>query len=170
MEKRKNVITFAGNPLTLVGSEVKIGAQAPNFTAIATDMSPVSLNQYQGKVIIISSVPSLDTSVCDMQTRRFNEEAGKLTDAVVLTLSVDLPFAQARYCGDKGINNVKTLSDHRDLNFGKQYGFVVEELRLLARGIVVIDKNGIVRYSEIVPEMTNAVDFDKVLEVVKTLL
>jgi thiol peroxidase len=170
MEKRKNIITFAGTPLTLAGSEVKVGSKAPNFTAIATDMSPVSLNQYQGKVIIISSVPSLDTAVCDMQTRRFNEEAAKLTDAVVLTLSVDLPFAQARYCGDKGIANVKTLSDHRDLSFGEQYGLVVEELRLLARGIIVIDKAGIVRYTEIVPEMTNAVDFDKALEAAKQLL
>ncbi len=170
MEKRKNIITFAGTPLTLAGSEVKVGSQAPDFTAIATDMSSVSLSQYQGKVIIISSVPSLDTAVCDMQTRRFNEEAGKLTDAVVLTLSVDLPFAQARYCGDKGIANVKTLSDHRDLSFGGQYGLVVEELRLLARAIVVIDKAGIVRYTEIVPEMTNAVDFDKALAAAKQLL
>jgi thiol peroxidase len=170
MEKRKNVITFGGSPLTLVGSAVKVGSKAPNFTAIATDMSPVSLDQYQGKVIIISSVPSLDTAVCDMQTRRFNEEAGKLKDTVVLTLSVDLPFAQARYCGDKGIENVKTLSDHKDLSFGEHYGFVVEELRLLARGIVVIDKTGIVRYTETVPEMTNAVNFDKALEAAKVLL
>jgi len=169
MEKRKNVITFAGTPLTLAGNEVKVGSKAPDFTAIATDMSAVSLSNFQGKVVIISSVPSLDTSVCDMQTRRFNEEAGKLTDTVVLTLSVDLPFAQARYCGDKGIDNVKTLSDHRDLSFGEHYGFIVEELRLLARGIIVIDKTGVIRYTEIVPEMTHPVDFDKALAAAKQL-
>ncbi|MDU2065714.1 MAG: thiol peroxidase [Sporomusaceae bacterium] len=170
MEKRTGIITFAKNPLTLVGTPVAVGAKAPDFTALAPDLSPVSLSAFKGKVVIISSVPSIDTPVCDMQTRRFNEEAGKLSDAVIITISNDLPFAQARYCGDKGIDNVKTLSDHRDLSFGLQYGLVVEELRLLARAVTIIDKDGVVRYSEVVPEMTNHPDYDAALAAAKKLL
>lgn len=170
MEKRKNIVTFAGNPLTLLGTPVAVGSAAPDFTALATDLKPISLSTYKGKVVIISSIPSLDTSVCDLQTRRFNEEAGKLKDVVVLTVSCDLPFAQARYCGDKGIENVKTLSDHKDLSFGLQYGFVIEELRLLARGVIVIDQNGIVRYSQTVAETTEHPDYDGALAAAKALL
>lgn len=123
MKERKGLITMKGNLLTLVGNEVKVGQPAPDFEVIANDMSSVKLSSFKGKVCIICSVPSLDTSVCDMETRRFNEEAGKLgSDVVVLTISMDLPFAQKRWCGAAGVKNVQTLSDHRDASFGKGYG------------------------------------------------
>ena len=170
MEKRKNVITFKGNPLTLLGPEIKAGMNAPDFTVLSTALEPVKLSDYQGKVRIISVVPSVDTPVCDMQTRRFNEEASELSGAVVLSVSVDLPFALAKYCAAQGIDNVKTLSDHKDLDFGLKYGFVIEELRLLARGIIVVDKEGVVRHVEYVKEVTEHPDYDKALAVAKEYL
>ncbi|SDF10427.1 thiol peroxidase [Sporolituus thermophilus] len=170
MEKRKNVITFKGNPLTLLGPEIKTGMKAPDFTVLSTALEPVKLSDHQGKVRIISVVPSVDTPVCDMQTRRFNEEASELSDAVVFSVSVDLPFALAKYCAAQGIDNIKTLSDHKDLDFGLKYGFVIEELRLLARGIIVVDKEGIVRHVEYVKEVTEHPDYAKALAVAKEYL
>lgn len=167
MEKRSNVVTFQGHPLTLLGAEIKPGNPAPDFAALSPEMAPVRLSDFQGKVRIISSVPSIDTPVCDMQTRWFNEEAAKLPEVVVLSVSVDLPFALAKYCAANGIANVKTLSDHKELDFGLKYGFAIEELRLLARGIVVVDKEGVVRYVQYVPEMTELPDYDKALAAVK---
>ena len=126
---------------------------------------------FEGKIKVISVVPSLDTGVCDAQTRWFNQDATKLSDdVVVLTVSMDLPFAQARWCGAAGVENVITLSDHKDASFGQNYGFLIEELRLLARGVVVIDKNDKVTYVEMVPEVTNSVNFDGVIEAVKELI
>ena len=168
MEKRTGVITFAGGPLTLVGPEVKVGQQAPDFTLIDNELNVKTLADFDGKVKVISVVPSLDTGVCDAQTRWFNQDVTKLSDdVVVLTVSMDLPFAQARWCGAAGVNNVITLSDHKDASFGQNYGFLIEELRLLSRGVVVINKDNKVTYVEYVPEVTNPVNFDAVLAAVK---
>jgi thiol peroxidase len=170
MEKQKRTVTMKGNPLTLVGNEVKVGQPAPDFEVIANDMSSVKLSSFRGKVCIICSVPSLDTSVCDMETRRFNEEAGKLgSDVVVLTISMDLPFAQKRWCGAAGVKNVQTLSDHRDASFGKAYGVLIKELRLLARAVFVLDRDGIIRYMQIVDELTNEPDYETALDAAKGL-
>lgn len=170
MEKRNDVITFAGNPMTLLGKEIKVGDKAPDFTALKPDLSPFKLSDLKGKPVIISSVPSLDTGVCELQTIRFNEEANKLPDVHIVTISCDLPFALSRFCADKGIDKAVTVSDHKDLDFGSKYGFVIEELRLLTRGIVVLDKEGTVKYVEYVPEVTNHPDYDKALEAASALL
>ena len=161
MEKRTGVVTFAGNPIALLGKEVKVGDKAPAFTLLDNGLGEKTLADYAGKVKVISVVPSLDTGVCDAQTRWFNQNVSKLGEnVVVLTVSVDLPFAQKRWCGAAGIDQVETLSDHRDLSFGENYGFILEGLRLLSRGIVVIDKDDVIRYVEYVPEVTSAVNFD----------
>lgn len=170
MDKRKNLITMGGEPMTLIGKEIKIGDKAPDFTALKTDLTPYSLKDAEDKIKIISVVPSLDTGVCELQTIRFNEMASELGDVVILTISVDLPFAQSRFCGAKGIDKVITLSDHRDLDFGMKYGFVLEELRLLSRGIVILDRENTVKHVEYVKEVTNHPDYDRALEEVKKLL
>lgn len=170
MEKRTNVVTFKGKPITLLGSEIKIGDKAPDFTVLSTALEPVKLSDSNGKVRIISVVPSVDTPVCDLQTRHFNEDASQLGGVLVLSISVDLPFALAKYCAAQGIENIKTLSDHKDLDFGTKYGFVIEELRLLARGIVVVDKENIVRHVEYVKEIAEQPDYDKALAVAKSLM
>lgn len=168
--KRTGIVTMKGNPLTLVGNEIKVGDKAPDFTVLTNDMQMYSLKDAGNKVKIVSVVPSLDTGVCELQTIHFNEEAAELGDVVILTISVDLPFAQKRFCGAKGIDKVITLSDHRDLSFGLQYGFVLEELRLLARGVIVIDQENVVRYVEYVGEVAEQPDYDKALEAVKQLI
>ncbi|RXT03573.1 thiol peroxidase [Ammoniphilus sp. CFH 90114] len=160
-------VTFKGNPITLLGNEVKVGDQAPNFTVLANDLSPVTLENSEGTTRIISVVPSLDTGVCDQQTRRFNEEAAHLEGVTILTISVDLPFAQKRWCGAAGIDKVQTLSDHRDLSFGEAYGVVIKELRLLARAVFVIDKNNKITYVEYVSEATNHPNYDAAIEAAK---
>ena len=168
MEERKDIITMKDQPLTLLGKGLKVGEPAPDFEALTNDLSPIKLSSFRGKVCIISSVPSLDTSVCDTMTRRFNEEAGSLGgDVVVLTISMDLPFAQSRWCGAAGVKNVQTLSDHRDASFGNAFGVLIKELRLLARAVFVVDKEGIVRYVQIVNELTNEPDYEAVLKVVR---
>lgn len=160
-------ITFKGNPVTLLGSEVKVGDQAPDFKVLANDMSEVTLQDSKGQVRLISVVPSLDTGVCDAQTRRFNEEAAKLDNVKVLTISVDLPFAQKRWCGANGIDIVQTLSDHRELSFGEAYGAAIKELRLLARAVFVVDSNDKVTYVEYVSEATDHPDYDKAVQAAK---
>ena len=171
MEKRTGVVTFAGNPIALLGKEVKVGDKAPAFTLLDNGLGEKTLADYAGKVKVISVVPSLDTGVCDAQTRWFNQNVSKLGDnVVVLTVSVDLPFAQKRWCGAAGIDQVETLSDHRDLSFGENYGFILEGLRLLSRGIIVIDKDDVVRYVEYVPEVTSAVNFDAAEAATKALV
>ena len=168
MEERKGVITMEGEPLTLLGKEIKAGDSAPDFEVVANDLSPVKFSSFRGKVCIISSVPSLDTAVCDTMTRRFNQEAGNLgDDVVVLTVSMDLPFAQERWCGAAGVKNVQTLSDHRDASFSKAFGVLIKELRLLARAVFVVDKEGVVRHIQIVDELTNEPDYEAVLKAVK---
>lgn len=171
MQERNNIITMKGNPLTLTGTEVKVGQKAPDFTVVGNDLSPVKLSSFSGKVVIISSVPSLDTGVCDTMTRRFNEEAGKLgKDVAVLTLSMDLPFAQKRWCGAAGVTHVTTLSDYQTADFGTQYGLLIKELRLLARAVLVVDKTGIVRYVQVVPEIATEPDYAAALKAVKDVL
>lgn len=169
MEKRTGVVTFAGGPMTLLGKEVKAGENAPDFVAVKNDLSTFRLSELKGKTVIISAVPSVDTGVCELQTIRFNEEANKLEDVAIVTISCDLPFAMGRFCAAKGIDKAVTVSDYKDLDFGMKYGFVIEELRLLTRGIVVIDKDGVVRHVEYVPEITNHPNYDKALEVAKAL-
>ena len=170
MEKRIGVVTFAGNGLTLLGQEIKIGDKAQEFTVLAKDLKPVSLSEFEGKVKIISVFPSIDTGVCAYQTRKFNEEAAALEGIQIISLSVDLPFALDRFCAAEGIDKNITLSDHKELDFGIKYGFVIEELRLLSRGIVVIDKNNIVRYVEYVKEVTQHPDYSAAIEAAKKLV
>ena len=160
-------VTFKGNPVTLLGNEVKVGDQAPDFKVLANDMSEVTLQDTKGQVRLISAVPSLDTGVCDAETRRFNEEAVKLDNVKVLTVSVDLPFAQKRWCGAAGIENVQTLSDHRELSFGEAYGVAIKELRLLARAVFVVDSNDKVTYVQYVSEVTDHPDYEAVVEAAK---
>ncbi len=171
MQERNGVITFQGNPLTLLGAELKVGDSAPDVTLLANDLSPVQLSSYKGKVCVVSVVPSLDTPVCDMQTRKFNEQAGNLGDnVVILTMSMDLPFAQARWCGAAGVDKVVTLSDHRDAAFGAAFGVLIKELRLLARAVFVVDKDGIIQYIQLVKEVTEEPDYNAVLEAFKKLV
>ncbi len=161
MQERSGLITFMGNPLTLLGLGIEVGRQAPDFTALNTDLAPVSLADFKGKTLIISSVPSLDTPVCDMETRRFNQEAAKLgADVQIVTVSMDLPFAQKRWCGAAGVDKVMTLSDHREASFGQAYGLVIKELRLLARAVLVVDKAGTIAWYQLVPEITHEPDYD----------
>lgn len=170
MDRRTGVVTMGGNPITLLGKEIKVGDKAPDFIAIKTDDSTYTLKDAGDKLKIISVVPSLDTGVCELQTINFNERAAELGDVVILTISVDLPFAQKRFCGAHGIDKVITLSDHKDLSFGLNYGFVIEEKRLLTRGVVVLDKDNTVKYVEYVKEIKTHPDYDKVIEEVEKLI
>ncbi|EZP60482.1 MAG TPA: thiol peroxidase [Exiguobacterium sp.] len=154
--------TFKGNPITLQGTAVQVGQTAPDFQVLANDLSPVTRDTYQG-VRIISVVPSIDTGVCDAQTRKFNEEAAKIEGVTVMTISNDLPFAQRRWCASSGLDQVVTLSDHRDLSFGTQYGVAIEELRLLARSVFVLDSNNEITYVEYLEESTDEVNFEAAL-------
>lgn len=168
MAERAGAVTFMGNPLTLVGDELRAGAKAPEFELLDNNLAPVKLSSYLGKVVIISAVPSLDTPVCDLETRHFNEEAGKLgKDVVVLTVSMDLPFAQKRWCGAAGVNHVTTLSDHREAAFGLSYGLLIKELRLLARAVAVVDRQGVIQYFNVVKELSHEPDYEAVLAAVK---
>ena len=167
-EERAGAVTMRGNPMTLVGPEVKVGQKAPNFNAVGKGMQPATLDQFKGKVKIISALPSLDTPVCDMETRRFNEEASKLPGGVeILTISMDLPFAQARWCGAAGVDKITTLSDWRSADFGHKYGALIKELHLLARAVFVVDKNDNVTYVEYVKEVANQPNYEAVIEAAK---
>ncbi|MBS4195005.1 thiol peroxidase [Lederbergia citri] len=160
-------VTFKGNPITLVGNEVKVGDKAPDFTVLANDLSEVKLSDYKGSIRLISVVPSVDTGVCAAQTKRFNEEIANLGNVQVLTISADLPFAQARWANENGLNDAKIFSDYRDLSFGEAYGVVMKELRLLARSVFVIDSEDNVVYVEYVSEGTNHPDYDSALAAAK---
>lgn len=164
MEERKGVVTFKSNPVTLVGPEIKVGDKAPDFRLLTTEMTEVWLSESKGRVRLLSVVPSLDTPVCDLQTQRFEEEASKLGDLVIYTISMDLPFAQARYCGAHNITNLRTLSDHREASFGVAYGVLIKELRLLSRAVFIVDRDDIVRYVEYVKEITQHPEYDSALE------
>ena len=171
MEEKKGIVTMRGNPLTLVGEEVKVGNPAPDFVVLDNNLSPVKFSSYRGKICIISSVPSLDTPVCDIETRKFNEEAGRLgEDVVILTISMDLPFAQKRWCAAAGVNRVQTLSDHRDASFGTSYGVLIKELRLLARAVFLVDRKGVLQYVQLVKETSKEPDYEEVLNALKRFL
>jgi len=166
MERR--ITKMGGNPVTLVGPELKTGDPAPGFTVLDNGLNPKSLEDFKGKIKMVSVVPSLDTKVCDMQTRRFNEIAAGFSDeVVVLTISMDLPFAQERWCGAAGVERVITLSDHRDASFGNSYGLLIKELRLLNRSVLIIDSDDVIRYIEIVEENHELPDYEKALEALK---
>jgi len=171
MSERTGVVTFKGNPFTLIGPELKVGDKAPELNVVNNGLAPVTLASYAGKVKIISAVPSLDTPTCDTETRRFNQEAAALPgDVVVLTVSLDLPFAQARWCGAAGIDKVVTLSDYRERSFGNAYGVLIKELLLLTRAIFVVDASDTIRYIQIVPEITSEPDYAAVIAAAKALL
>jgi len=172
MEERQGAAKFEGNPLTLQGPELKPGSAAPDFTVLDAELKPVTLADYKGKALIIAAVPSLDTPVCSLETMRFNEEAKRLPSgkAAVLTISMDLPFAQARFCSAEGVKNVRTLSDHRDASFGLAYGTLIKELRLLSRAVFVVSPDGKLTHVEYVPEITEHPDYDKALEAVKSFI
>ena len=165
MTERKGVTTFKGDPLTLIGPELSPGQAAPDATAVGNDLKPVSIKDFRGKVLVLVTVPSLDTSVCDTEARRFNEAAAGLgKDVEIVVVSMDLPFAQKRWCAAAGVDRVRTLSDHRDAAVGNAYGILIKELRLLARTVFVIDREGTIRYVQRVKEMTHEPDYDAVLE------
>lgn len=171
MEKNAQKVTFGGNPVTLLGEAAKPGNQAPEFTLVNADMQAVKLSDFDGKIKVLSIAPSIDTPVCANQTRTFNKEATKLNDKVtVISISVDLPFALKRFCAAEGIENVETLSDHKEVDFGKKYGFLIEEFRLLARGIVIIDESNEIKYVEYVPEIGEEPNYEKALEEVRKLV
>jgi thiol peroxidase len=171
MSERSGIITFKGNPFTLLGPELKVGAKAPDFTVVDNGLAAVTLASSAGKIRIISAVPSLDTPVCDTETRRFNQDAAGLPEnVVVLTISLDLPFAQKRWCGAAGIERVTTLSDYRERSFGLNYGVLIKELLLLTRAIIIVDAQDVIRYIQIVPEVTNEPDYAAVINAVKGLL
>ena len=170
MDKRAGAVTMKGAPLTLLGPELKPGDKAPDFITANNDLGPAKLSDYAGKVVILSAVPSLDTPVCDLETRRFNSEASALSpEIVILTVSMDLPFAQKRWCGSNGVERVITLSDYKDASFGQAYGVLIEELRLLARAVFVIDKEGFVRYTELVKEIGSEPDYEAALSAASEL-
>ena len=170
MVERPGAITMKGNPLTLVGREVQVGEKAPDFEVIANDLSLFRFSSLKGKVAIICAVPSLDTPTCNIETRWFNEEAARLgPDVEILTISMDLPFAQKRWCGAAGVDRVKPYSDHRDAAFGMAYGVLIKELRLLARAVFLVDKGGVVRYVQLVKELSNEPNYDEVLQAVGKL-
>lgn len=169
MEELK--ITMHGNPLTIIGKHTSVGEEAPAFYGIGQDMKSVCLEDFKDKVVIVSVFPSIDTPVCSAQMHHFNKAATELSkDVVIIAISCDLPFALHRYCAAEGIDRVVAISDHKDLDFGLKYGFLIEELRLLTRGVVVIDKHHKVKYVEYVPEVTHEPDYDKALQAVKAAL
>ncbi len=171
MDEKTGIITFKGNPMTLVGAELKVGDTAPDFAVVDNGLAPVTLASHTGKIRIISAVPSLDTPICDTETRRFNQEAAALPgDVVILTVSLDLPFAQKRWCGAAGIDKVVTLSDYRERSFGIGYGVLIKELLLLTRAVFVVDANDIIRYIEIVPEVTGEPDYAAAIAAAQALL
>lgn len=169
MEERTGITTFKGSPVSLLGPELKIGDQAPDFQVVDTDLKPIGLADFKGKTKIICAVPSLDTPVCDTETRRFNQEAAQLPDStVVLTISLDLPFAQKRWCGGAGIDRVITLSDYQDRSFALAYGVLIKELKLLSRSVFVIDGEDKISYIKHVAEVTEEPDYAAVLAAAKS--
>jgi len=159
-----------GNPLTLVGNELKVGDVAPDCVVLDNNLEAVKLSSFRGKVCVLSSVPSLDTPVCDMETRKFNEQAGRLgKDVVILTISMDLPFAQKRWCAAAGVDHVQTLSDHREASFGNAYGVLIKELSLLARAVFLIDRKGVIQYIQLVQEISKEPDYEAVFNALKKL-
>ena len=170
MGERKGAVTMKGNPLTLTGNEVKVGDAAPDVTLLDNGLGPVKLSSFRGKNCVLASVPSLDTPVCDMESRRFNEEAARLgADVAILIISMDLPFAQKRWCGAAGVTKVQTLSDYREASFGNSFGVLIKELRLLARAVFLVDKKGTIKYIQLVKEVSQEPNYQEVLDALKKL-
>lgn len=168
MQERKGIVTLNGNPITLLGPSLGPGARAPAFTVVDGGFAPVSLADFAGKRKLINVVSSLDTSICELQTKRFHEEAAKLPEEVaVLTISMDLPFAQSRFCTTHGIQKIRVLSDYRDAAFGLAYGVLIKESRLLARSIFVVDAQDAIGYVQIVPEISSHPDYEAALAAVR---
>jgi thioredoxin-dependent peroxiredoxin len=167
--ERPAATTLRGNPFTVVGPELKTGDKAPDFKAVDDSLKPVDLATTGNTVRIFSVVPSLDTPVCDMQTKRFNEEAGKLPDLKIYNVSMDLPFAQKRWCGAFGVDHIKMISDHRDGSFGEHYGTLIKDLRIMSRAIFVVDKDNVIRHVEYVKEVGDHPDYESALSVAKSL-
>ncbi len=171
MQERTGLTAVEGNLLTLVGNELKVGDKAPEFELAGNGLESVTSAEFDGKVRIVATVPSLDTGVCDTETRRFNEEASGLgDDVVILTVSMDLPFAQARWCAAAGVERVTTLSAYRSAAFGESYGVFIKENRLLARAIFVVDREGVIRHMEIVDDLTHEPDYEATLDAARKLL
>ena len=171
MTERQGIITIHGNPLTLVGEELKVGMPAPESELLDNDLKPVKLSSFRGKVVIVTSVPSLDTPVCDIETRRFNDEATMLGPEVrIVTISMDLPFAQKRWCGAAGVDKVKTLSDHLQADFGQAYGILIKELRLLARAVFIVDAAGTLQYVQLVKEVASEPNYEEVMQALQKIL
>lgn len=167
--ERSNAVTLKGTPFTLVGPELSVGDTAPDFATVGTDLQPVTLAETGGSVRVFSAVPSLDTPVCDAQTRRFNQEATSLLGVKIYTMSLDLPFAQSRWCAAAGVENLTMLSDHRDASFASSYGTLIKELRLSARALFVVDSEGTLRHVEYVGEVADHPDYDAALAVIRAL-
>jgi len=171
MNERADIVTFQGSPLNLLGRELSVGEQTPEAVLLADDLTEVKLSEFRGRVCVILAVPSLDTPVCDTEVRRFNTEAAALGDDVaILAVSMDLPFAQKRWCGGAGVEAVKTLSDHRDAAFGEAFGVLIKELRLLGRAVFVMDRQGVIQYIQIVKEITDEPDYEAALNAIRNLL
>ena len=169
--ERPNAVTLKGNPLTLVGDEIKVGQKAPVFRVVNSDLQEVTLDAFKGKIKVIASVPSLDTPICDLQIKRFNDEAAGLSkDVAIIFVSMDLPFAQKRFCQAYDIKKVQTLSDHREGQFGMNYGVLIKELRLLTRAVFIVDKSDTVRYAEYVREIGMHPDYEAVLAALKSVV
>lgn len=162
--ERAEATTLMGKPMTLLGPELKAGDAAPDFQVVDAGMQPMSLKETQGKARIFSVIPSLDTPVCDAQTKRFNEEAAKLPDVDIYTISMDLPFAQKRWCGAFGVDKVKMLSDHKDGSFGQAYGTLIKDLRIESRAIFVVGSDDKIKYAEYVKEVADHPDYEAALK------
>lgn len=170
LEEHPGAVTFKGQPLTLMGKPVHVGEKAPNFQVVDNALNLIDFSKFKDKLCIISVVPSLDTPVCDIQTRHFNEAASKLgKDITILTISMDLPFAQARWCGAADVHQVITLSDHRNASFGQAYGLLIKEWRLLGRAVFIVDKDGVIRYTQYIKEISQQPDYNSVLDEAKKL-
>ncbi len=171
MIERNDVVSLKGNPITLLGYEVKIGDKTPDFFVVDNELNPIQFaKDYKGKKCLIISVPSLDTSVCDLETRRFNKEAENMdNDLAILVISMDLPFAQKRWCGAAGIERLKTLSDYQQASFGAAFGILIKEIKLLARAIFLIDQSGTIKYIQIIKEVTSEPYYEEVLDAIKSL-
>ena len=168
-QERTGLVTMKGGPVTLLGAGIKVGDKAPDFTAVDAGWRPVKLSDFKGKVVLISAVPSLDTPVCSLQTKRFNDEAAKLPANVqVITISEDLPFAQKRFCESEKVGTLKVVSDTTEREFGMKYGLLIKGMSLLTRCVIVVGKDGAIKYMDLVPEITQHPDYDKALEAAKT--
>ncbi len=171
MAKTSQTVTFKGNPLHLTGEEIKVGDPAPDFRVVDNELKPVRLTDLKGKIAVLVAVPSLDTPVCDLESQKFNQKAGQMGDTVrMLVLSMDLPFAQKRWCGAHDIKNIQTVSDYQDRSFGNAYGVLIQELQLLTRAIFIIDRNGLVQYRQIVKEITEEPDYDEAIRAIQKLI